>query len=197
MKNVLFLTQASHSKFTRGKRSPEVPPGVLEYQYTRDFLNRLMWACFDEGLNAENITPGPYALQSIAKQAEFVNYIVKRERKTCAFAEFHLNAKGYGKKWYKANGSVIWISRRASKESKMLAKCVLNSLGRFSSSTGIHTRRGIKQANHTITTATDCPAILVELGFMTSKVEVERLRENIVFLSQAVADGFREYQEIL
>lgn len=57
--------------------------------------------------------------------------------------------------------------------------------------------RGVKQAGHYVTSFTNMPAILVELGFLTNNEEEDYLQssDGQVYMASAVYRAFKEYKE--
>ena len=194
-KKTIFLLDPGHGGIaaghylTPGKRSPEVPPGIYEGEFNREVCNWIV------RLNAKyhnviNTNLGPINIP-LTSRVSFVNQFCKRE-KNCALISLHANA-AKKKGWSKGSGFVIFHSRKASKKSKRLARIMLEefkSLNYFSS-------RGIKQANHTVTTKTNCPAILIECGFMTNKHDAELLADPITRhrIARVIAQGMDQYVE--
>ena len=170
-----WLIGAGHSGvaaghyFTAGKRSPgkrtETDPGIFEGQYNRQIAGRLC----DSVDNAILITPGPINIP-LRSRIGFVNKFTRLE--DCALLSLHVNAARGG--WGPAHGFTIFHSCRAGKESKRLAKLVEAELYDLRLDTGLSSR-GVKAALHAMTTLTRCPALTVELGFMTSKSDVRCL----------------------
>ena len=149
---------------TAGKQSPEVPPGIYEGEFNRSVCELISWSLDDVEITA----PGPINIP-LKDRVRFVNQLHKRF-KDCVLISIHANAAA-GSGWSKARGLVVFHSKKASADSKRLAKLVEGELA-FADYTK---SRGIKKANHTITTKVKCPAILVECGFMTNKEEAASL----------------------
>jgi hypothetical protein len=198
MNQVLFLINGGahggmvNGKYYQpGKRSPFIPPGFYEGEYCRKMAEEICKTT----LLAENISPGPYSL-SVGTQVNFVNKICRREGKKqeIALIDIHTNAAGNKKKWYKGNGSVIWISHRASQKSKILASIMLKFLKEFSPQTQISTSRGIKKCYYGMVHNTNCPAIILEMGFHTNQQDCEKLKNKYYSVSRAIFSGLHNYQ---
>jgi N-acetylmuramoyl-L-alanine amidase len=60
--------------------------------------------------------------------------------------------------------------------------------------TGISSN-GVKKADYRVLTHTKCPAVLVELGYMSNRWEAKQLNNNDMqrHLAQAVAEGITDY----
>ena len=107
----------------------------------------------------------------------------------------HSDAFGNGKDWHPANGIGTYIYTKASKRSEMLADSLNNSL--ICNFEGLAKNRGIKKVNFYILKNTNCPAVLLELGFHTNKDEVQKMqtiewREKIV---KSIVEAIEEYEK--
>lgn len=90
----------------------------------------------------------------------------------------------------RAQGFTSWIARGASNRSSAAA----GALNRSVASAGVNTR-GTRQADYRVLVNTNCPAVLVELGFLTNQLDA-RLLAGDSYRSQlaaALADGIRGY----
>lgn len=87
-----------------------------------------------------------------------------------------------------AHGAECWIAKNHSDDSERLAYCILNRLVNQMDLAD----RGVKQQNFTVLTATDCPAVLVELAFITNPAEAGMLLNMQEEFAQAIADGIEE-----
>ena len=56
------------------------------------------------------------------------------------------------------------------------------------------TDRGVKEANFAVIRNTDCPAVLVELAFITNEDDAELLRNRQDDFARAIARGVTDYQ---
>jgi len=164
-----LLLDAGHSGttfghyWTPGKRSPHIPPGFFEGDMNREICESAAWslneACF--------LNPGPYPI-ALKDRVAFANRINKKEKSV--LLSVHCNAAGNGKTWNKANGFTVFVHPRASQTSKDFA----DHLSYFMQEETILKNRGIKTARFKILSV-DCPAVLLECGFMTNKKDVDYL----------------------
>jgi N-acetylmuramoyl-L-alanine amidase len=181
-----YIIDSGHGERTPGKRSPEIGEGIgiYEWEFNREVAETLCWLLDSSAIN---LTPGPI-WTSLDDRVDYINWRAKKEE--VALVSIHANAAP-GSGWSNANGLVVFHSRKASKASKNMAASVERSMrvglnGKLRS-------RGIKQANHKITTKTACPAILVECGFMTNRKDAaymasENGRDEIAAM---IAEGVR------
>lgn len=176
MSNLSILLDSGHGGMafehylTPGKQSPSVPPGIYEGEFNRRVCEEL--ASYDDpsSIRLLHITPGPINI-SLTKRVSFVNQFAKRT--PCALISIHANAAG-SQGWSDGNGFVVFHSRIASQRSRLLAGILEETYQK--EFYGLIRSRGIKEANHTITTATHCPAVLLECGFMTNLKEAKYLK---------------------
>ena len=173
---------------TPGKRSPAMPPGIYEGEFNRSVCGLIQQRDPD---NILVIAPGPINVPPKAR-VSYVNQLCRRLKgEHVALISVHANA-ARGKGWSDANGYKVFHSKRASKHSKFLASIVDDHMGVCTP----FERRPIEAVNHTITTQTDCPAILTECGFMTHLGDAELLADWGVQaqLSDAIFRAMNEYE---
>lgn len=172
-----FLLDAGHggmcfdTYLTRGKQSPEVPPGVYEGEFNRRLCNTIVnWG---NKLKTQMINSGPINI-SLRDRVEFVNAVCKKF-KDVALLSIHANAeKCIG--WGQARGITIFTAKNPSKKSEKIAHEIMTSI---TANNNITTPfRGIKTANFTILKNTSCPSILIECGFMTNKEDCKLLNDS-------------------
>jgi N-acetylmuramoyl-L-alanine amidase len=168
-----FLLNSGHSIFTVGKRSPLIPPGVLEYELTFDLVKRIRSKALDLGIDTVCINPRPDTeSMTLSEIVRRVNSLCANDS-DCVFMSIHANAaelKG-DSKWSKANGAAVFIAKKASEESKRLARLLVKNV----SDLAMFSNRGVKRANFTVLAATKCPAVLSENGFMTNHNDATKL----------------------
>jgi N-acetylmuramoyl-L-alanine amidase len=87
-------------------------------------------------------------------------------------------------------GYTIYIARSASSSSRQAASAIARSM----SGTGLNSF-GVQTANYHVLTETRCPAVLVELGYLSNRSEAALLRSGSFQdrLAQALADGISDY----
>ncbi len=153
--------------------------------YNREFVFLINAKLKSKGIECENITKTEKDVY-LSKRVKDVNEISKLNKNT-SFISVHCN--GHTKT--SANGFEIFTYLKASKNSLRLAKCIHKSV------TDQHPDlkdRGVKKKNLKMVRETRCPAVLIELGFMTNTKDCKYLLENINELADSVVDGIINYQ---
>jgi len=84
------------------------------------------------------------------------------------------------------NGFTVYTARGAGSQSRWAARAIVDAMTR----TGLDSN-GIREADYRVLVKTDCPAVLVEIGYLSNYWEAGRLRDPTMQrrLAQAIADG--------
>lgn len=170
----LILIDNGHGKNTPGKCSPDKT--LREWQWTREIAVRLEQALKEEGIESKRIVPEDSDI-SLTKRVARVNDICeKRGARNVLLISIHNNAAGVDVKWHTASGFTVWVSKKGSANSKRFAQLVYDEAEKR----GLKGNRWVPkerywQANYTIITATNCPAVLTENMFQDNKEDVEYL----------------------
>ena len=171
---MIVLIDNGHGKNTPGKCSPD--KSLYEWKWTREVAVMLEDALKKEGIECSRIVPEDADI-SLTKRCARVNAICKqRGAKNVLLISIHNNAAGSDGKWHSANGFTVWVSKKGSSNSKRFAQLVYDEAE----------KRGLKgdrwipserywQANFTIITGTNCPAVLTENMFQDNKNDVQYL----------------------
>jgi len=174
---------------TQGKRSPEVPPGIYEGEFNRNI------AFYIEHLREGDtvITAQGPLNPTLASRTAFANMLHKKFG-NCALISIHANA-AQGNGWSPAQGLTVFTHPQPSPRSATLASLLEDELNRVNYTYS----RGIRKARFTMLTKTQCPSVLLELGFMTNKEEAERLADHYTQLkiAEAISRAMTSYEEML
>lgn len=174
---IKYYLNAGHGVETKGKRSPFVPPGVLEYQFNRDIAH-FVEDEWDARINETGYTPmtvTPLECTDNAIPLKRVVRIVNGYRTLGGdpfLISIHANAAGNAKKWYPARGTKVFIhpSCGPRSESFRFAKRLSRAVSK-----ALDTKdRGVGKRNFKVL-GVKCPAVLLECGFMTNSGEATKL----------------------
>jgi len=89
-----------------------------------------------------------------------------------------------------AEGFTVYVARSASARSRRAAAAIERAM----SAAGVHSR-GVREANYRVLVRTACPAVLVELGFLSNPYEGIRLADEDYRqrLAEAVSEGIIDF----
>lgn len=170
------LLDNGHGCNTKGKCSPD--GFIKEYEWARSIVNHLTVRLNDLGIEVYKITPEETDI-SLSERVRRVNkkYAeAKAKGNTCILISIHINAAGKDCKWLGASGWTVWVGKNASSKSKELAKMLYEESEKFN----LKGNRWVPsckywEANYTILTKTNCPAVLTENMFQDNKQDVDYL----------------------
>ena len=171
-----IIIDAGHGPETAGKRSPD---GKLrEFHFTSHVAEEVK----------KLLTFGGHTV-IFSHQARFDVPLHERTQlanrlKADIFVSIHANA--YGSSFNSANGVETFTYTKPQTATKKLAYFIHSSL---LLSTG-RKDRGIKQADFAVLRDTSMPAILIECGFMTNRLEADLLKSEAYRKSCARAIAF-------
>jgi N-acetylmuramoyl-L-alanine amidase len=88
------------------------------------------------------------------------------------------------------DGFTLYVASDASREAYQAARTVSAAMSKTGSDT-----RGIREAEYKVLMRTSCPAILIELGYLSNPVDARRLQDSTFQnrLAQAIAAGILNY----
>lgn len=94
-----------------------------------------------------------------------------------------------------AKGFTLYVSRSASGRSRSAAATIAKRLGRAGPQGAGRRGRGIREANFRVLVYSTCPAVLVELGYLSNVSEAARLAEPHYQqrLAEAICDGVIDF----
>jgi N-acetylmuramoyl-L-alanine amidase len=166
----LFMLNPGHGIDTPGKRSPFVPPGVLEYDINRSIAKYVMTYAKDALIDTYLVNPETEAVQL----KEICRRVNDNPLKSKFFLSIHANAAP-GNGWRpKALGVTSFVAKNASNNSREAAKMLCDKVSK-----AFYTmNRGVKEKNLYVVKHTKCPAVLLECGFMTNPQEATMLADH-------------------
>lgn len=178
----IIALDAGHGLKTAGKRTPD---GIREWElndkvrdlvvkFLKDYDVKIIHTDNDEGKTDETLS---YRLK------KYLNAGVD------TFVSIHHNA--YTGKWNNATGVEIYTDKNPTSEDKALAQAIYKRLPKYTGLKG----RGIKQEDWYVINQDRIPAVLVEGGFMDSKIDypVITSTEGQEAYAKAVAEGLIEF----
>jgi N-acetylmuramoyl-L-alanine amidase len=166
---------------TAGKRSPAVPPGIFEGVFNRAVMEAVSGRLI--ALNINHATTSPGWIDTLLKDRVKNVKRLQSINGNCVLISIHANAAP-GAGWSSARGTVVFTRRNFNQPENTLAEMLSQWAGVLTELPS----RGVKRANFTMLVV-PCPAVLIECGFMTNRIEaefmaspegVERIAESIV-----------------
>lgn len=173
---------AGHGLKTKGKQTPD---GIKEWylnhnvvkfitMYLKDYDVDIIYTDNNEGNTDESLT---------SRYNKYIKSGVK------AFVSIHHNA--YTGKWNNATGVEVFTDKNPTKKDTELANCIYERLVKNTGLKG----RGIKKEDWLVINQNKIPAVLVEGGFMDSKIDYPIItsEDGQRAYAKAVADGLIEF----
>lgn len=175
----IYVLDPGHGDETAGKRSPRIPPGVLEHEFNLDVAKRLQKLIIDEGFGCV-LTRGDEHTLKIRKRKEIAKDLIDKGE-LVRFISIHANAAGPGGWYERARGVRVFTQRKSViyTGSNFLAKLLLENIAIASGLKKLNikdhiTRKG-KEHPVGVLNKLKCQAVLTENGFMTSKKDCKIL----------------------
>ena len=161
------LIDNGHGVETPGKRSPD--GRLREYAYTREIADRVISRLQAEDIDAIRIVPEKEDISLQERVARANKYYAESGKQTI-LVSIHCNAAGDGSKWMRARGWSVFIDPTASADSKRLATAMAD----VAEEKGVTVRKETGDRNYWIANLyickhTNCPAVLVENFFRTTR----------------------------
>lgn len=173
---MLVILDNGHGSDTPGKCSPD--RSIREYAYARKLVNAIAGRLREEGISCSILVPEDNDI-SITTRIRRANELYRKD-KDCFLVSVHLNAAGTGE-WAGASGWSVYVSKNASKRSKMMAR-TLTGLAKERNLMG---NRSIPKEGYwtwdwskydiALLKGTSCPAVLTENLFQDNRKDVEYL----------------------
>lgn len=173
---------AGHGLKTAGKRTPD---GIREWTLNDKVRDKVVSILADydcEIVHTDN-NEGNIDETLAERVAKYKKAGVK------AFVSIHHNA--YQSKWGNHTGVEVFTDRGPTAKDKELAKCIYSRLVKYTGLKG----RGIKEYNFWVINQDTIPAVLVEGGFMDSRIDYKVITsdEGQTAYARAVAEGLIEF----
>ena len=177
MSKYLYIFDSGHGGLnpsgeyvTPGKRMVKDDVVFYEGVNNRDNVRRIIEGMERENLEAIDIV-NDWRDVSLSERVRRANEL-SRDRK-CVYISIHSDANSNGKEWNQASGIGTYVYEKGSSNSNDLAKYMHQELA--CNFYEIAKDRKIKKCGFYVVRNTNCPAILLELGFHTNKEEVKRM----------------------
>ena len=197
MKQLLIILDNGHGINTPGKRSPDGK--FLEYRWARDFVEKLNARLKSEGFQTFILVPEESDV-SLSNRVLRANTVYKNFKRVSPDWEIllisvHVDAAPTNT-WSSARGLTTHVCEGASKKSRLFAQLVQT----LAKDDGLCGNRWLPSEmyfknNYYILKNSNCPAILVEHGFMTNKEDIALLEsaEGCEKLIQVYLDALKSY----
>lgn len=176
---MLVLIDNGHGSDTKGKRSPDGT--FLEYAWARLEAKLLQIALETMGIKSYILVPEDRDI-SLSVRAACVNEYCKHlGNENVILISLHCDAQpGCDSKWGEARGLTSIVYTKAGKSSRRLAALITSEANK----TSLLGNRSVpsclyREQNLAILRETNCPAVLVECGFMTNREDVALMRSGI------------------
>lgn len=174
-----------HGLKTKGK---ETPDGIKEWTLNDKVCDKVVSILKDydcEIIRTDN-NEG-YADEPLSSRLTTYKNV-----KVDVFVSIHHNA--FGNEWNNATGVEIYVDKKATSKDMQLAKCIYNRLVKYTGLKG----RGIKKENFYVINQNVIPAVLVEGGFMNSKIDHKVITSEAgqTAYAKAVAEGLIEFLKL-
>ena len=173
---------AGHGLKTKGK---ETPNGIKEFKLNDKVCDKITAILKDydcEIIRTDN-NEG-YIDESLSSR--LTKY---KSTKVDVFVSIHHNA--FAGEWNNVTGVEVYVDKKATSKDTKLAKCIYNRLVKYTGLKG----RGIKREDFYVINQNAIPAVLVEGGFMDSKIDYKIITsdDGQTAYAKAVAEGLIEF----
>lgn len=179
MSKYTYVLDNGHGINTPGKRSPKFDDGtvLMEGVNNREIVRQLIIAMKAEDINCIDIvaSDSDVSLETRVQRANKQHSI-----KPCVYLSIHSDANGDGKTWDQASGMSAYTSKGDTGKSDDFAELIIDELqDNFKSEVKWRTELTDgdkdKEENFYVLKNTNCPAVLLELGFHTNKEEATKM----------------------
>lgn len=176
---------------------------IFEYEWADTIAARLLQVLTARGLDAVLVNPEIQNISLKERVRRVNNYCANVSK--CVLVSLHLNADGAGK-WTKASGFSVFVSKNASRRSKILAELMLREAERLdlmgNRAPIIPDDKGCRFSTWSwtdndiyILRRSKCPAVLTESAFMTNHEDCDLLQsaEGREMFVELHANALQEY----
>jgi N-acetylmuramoyl-L-alanine amidase len=179
MSKYLYIFDAGHGGLdpktgkyvTAGKRMEKDGFAFYEGVNNRDNVKRIIEAMEKAGLEAIDIV-NDWRDVSLSERVRRANELARGRK--CVYISIHSDANSNGKEWNQASGIGTYVYDRGSLSSNLLAKYMNQELA--CNFEGMAKDRKVKKCAFYVVRTTNCPAVLLELGFHTNENEVKLMQ---------------------
>jgi N-acetylmuramoyl-L-alanine amidase len=179
MSKYLYIFDAGHGGLhpetgeyqTAGKRM--VKDGTVFYEgvNNRDNVFRILEAMEEADLEAIDIV-NDWRDIPLNERVRRANELARGRK--CVYISIHSDANSNGTQWNQASGIGTYVYKNGSSNSNALAKYMNQEL--VCNFSGIAKDRRVKKCEFYVVRKTNCPAVLLELGFHTNEKEVKLMQ---------------------
>lgn len=194
---MFVILDPGHNGKVPGKRSPD--GSLLEYKWAREITAKLEKRLDELKIEHTRTTysnedEGPEI--GLTKRCIRANAAIKGRLDKSIFVSIHVNAAGAQGKWMAARGWSVFVSPKASSNSKKLASYMATSAKVMGQKVRVPDPQHLYwPGNFTVLNKTSMPAVLVENLFQDNKEDVEYLlsEEGKNTLVEVIIKGICDY----
>lgn len=180
--NLIIALDAGHGLLTAGKQTPT---GIKEWNLNHNVVKYIKEVLKD--YDADLIYTDHY--EGTIDESLLNRFIEYNDAKADVFVSIHHNA--FTGNWNNATGVEVYVDKNPTADDLRLAECIYK---RLVSDTGLK-GRGIKKENWFVINQNKIPAVLVEGGFMDSKIDYPVIisTQGQKAYAKAVSEGLIEF----
>jgi N-acetylmuramoyl-L-alanine amidase len=167
---------------TAGKRSPAIPPGFYEGVQVRRIARRLITMATDRYQWIAPLLDLPEGNEPDVSLK--CRRLIYNAQPADLLLSLHTNAKGNAGNWERARGTKIFYRKATVKGSRAF-------IGSYCDMTGFPNRGAARNLTFSILKSKH-PAILIEMGFHTSKRDIEILQDESL-IARSLISGIDSY----
>ena len=170
----VILIDNGHGKETPGKCSPDKT--LLEWKWTREVAALIVRGLTERGQDARLLTPEENDIK-LSERVRRANTVCRsRGIGNVLLVSVHVNAAGNDGQWHDARGFSVWVARKASENSRKVAKLLYDEAAvRGLKGNRYVPRERYWQSDFYILKNTACPAVLTENLFQDNRADVTYL----------------------